>query len=67
VYYVLFTLCSVLGGMVLYKEYHQNCAGVCSCVCVRVCVCVCVCVSVSVCVCVCNPVGGLVCFTRSIV
>ena len=23
VYYVLFTLGSVLGGMVLYKEYHQ--------------------------------------------
>lgn len=26
VYYVLFTLGSVLGGMVLYKEYHQHCA-----------------------------------------
>jgi len=26
VYYVLFTLGSVLGGMVLYKEYHQVCA-----------------------------------------
>jgi len=25
VYYVLFTFCSVVGGMVLYKEYHQNC------------------------------------------
>jgi drug/metabolite transporter (DMT)-like permease len=25
VYYVLFTFCSVIGGMVLYKEYHQHC------------------------------------------
>jgi len=25
VYYVLFTFWSILGGMVLYKEYHQNC------------------------------------------
>lgn len=25
VYYVLFTFCSIVGGMVLYKEYHQHC------------------------------------------
>lgn len=25
VYYVMFTFWSILGGMVLYKEYHQNC------------------------------------------
>ena len=25
VYYVLFTFCSVVGGMVLYKEYHVHC------------------------------------------
>jgi hypothetical protein len=25
VYYVLFTLSSIVGGIVLYKEYHQHC------------------------------------------
>ncbi len=25
VYYVLFTLSSILGGIVLYKEFHQHC------------------------------------------
>eukprot|EP00286_Rhodomonas_abbreviata_P017212 CAMPEP_0181331590 /NCGR_PEP_ID=MMETSP1101-20121128/24589_1 /TAXON_ID=46948 /ORGANISM="Rhodomonas abbreviata, Strain Caron Lab Isolate" /LENGTH=502 /DNA_ID=CAMNT_0023441073 /DNA_START=231 /DNA_END=1736 /DNA_ORIENTATION=+ len=25
VYYVLFTFCSIVGGMVMYKEYHQHC------------------------------------------
>ena len=25
VYYVLFTLSSIIGGIVLYKEYHQHC------------------------------------------
>eukprot|EP00293_Proteomonas_sulcata_P005476 CAMPEP_0184324852 /NCGR_PEP_ID=MMETSP1049-20130417/137272_1 /TAXON_ID=77928 /ORGANISM="Proteomonas sulcata, Strain CCMP704" /LENGTH=126 /DNA_ID=CAMNT_0026646729 /DNA_START=264 /DNA_END=644 /DNA_ORIENTATION=+ len=25
VYYVLFTFCSIVAGVVLYKEYHQHC------------------------------------------